>query len=285
MDPGPLDGVYGMDTHDAFCAWKQRNGAPPCDSVSVDDWRAITGEAAPCAQQRIIQLVADFDRRSFGRLHGNINGDWLTWGIIGFTLRRGEIQHIINEVHVKHPHVLRAAFGSLEDEILAMVNASSAEQQAFSHAISLGRQGDRVEHRWSAAFDRLGDCAEVQQVQLERIGKFWAIALRDARRFALNTELGLALCFEIALQNGGIDTRLEEPAILRRLEKQPPKQEADKRGTIASVVTENSSSHRWSENQGRQATLARGKGSVRGHRYVLSDWGIDDSPFHQSVVD
>jgi hypothetical protein len=71
--------------------------------------------------------------------------------------------------------------------------------------ISIGVHKYRVEQQWKDAFESLEAFPEVQEIQLQRVKKYWDIAARDSDRFKLETELGIALGFNIAGQNGGID--------------------------------------------------------------------------------
>jgi hypothetical protein len=56
------------------------------------------------------------------------------------------------------------------------------------------------------AFERLGLHSVVQDVQIKHTRKYFDIAERDLNRFGVENELGLALCFDIAVQNGGINS-------------------------------------------------------------------------------
>lgn len=275
-DPGKPDGIYGGDTEAAMTHWQGRTDRKKTGTLSFDEWTLLTDQPPPGVRDRSLQLTADFEQHGFGKVAGNFDGAWLTWGIIGFTLKHGEIQKIVNEVQVRHPELLRLAFGPLEPELLAAVGGSSAEQEAFGNRISLGRNRYKVEPEWAEAFETLGSFDEVQAIQLERVGQYWDIAVRDAKRFDLKTELGMALCFDIAVQNGGIDQGTEENSIRRRLAQTPPQNEKAKRLVIADVVAENSTPKYVEDVRGRKRTIAEGTGEVHGGKYALKAWGLED---------
>ena len=277
-DPGSVDGIFGGDTETALKIWQQRRGEEASGAVTFEGWQALTDEAPPNLRDRALQLTADFEQHGFGKVAGNFDGAWLTWGIIGFTLKHGELQRIINEVHLQHPQLLQQAFGPLEAELVAAINASSAEQEAFANRISIGRNRYKVEPEWAEAFAKLGSFNEVQAIQLRGIDRYWGIAIRDAQRFELESELGVALCFDIAVQNGGIDFQTEETSIRRRLAQDPPDSEAGKRVLIADVVAENSKPKYVEDVRSRKRTIATGEGFVHGARYNLSFWGLEDVP-------
>jgi hypothetical protein len=170
------------------------------------------------------------------------------------------------------------AFGLLEPELLRVLGESRDAQLDWADGISIGSSKYRVERAWEEAFGKLGAFPEVQELQLERAGRYWKIACRDARRFGLTTELGIGLCFDIAVQNGGIDADAEERRIRRWLAEHPGASELDRRVRIADVVAENSRTRYVEDVRSRKRALATGEGLVHGARYATSDWGLGDQP-------
>ena len=278
FDPRTIDGIFGGDTEGALKEWQTQRGEQSTGAVTFDAWTALTGEAPPIIRERALQLTSDFEQHGFGKVAGNFDGAWLTWGIIGFTLKHGEIQQILSEVHLQHPDLLHDAFGPLEAELLVAINGSSAEQEAFANRISIGRHRFKVEPKWAGAFAALGEFPEVQAMQLRGVDRYWRIAERDMERFSLETELGAALCFDIAVQNGGIDFQTEDNSIRRRLAQNPPANEQEKRTIIADVVAENSKPQWVEDVRSRKRTIAQGGGNVHGGVYQLDEWGLLDKP-------
>jgi hypothetical protein len=91
--------------------------------------------------------------------------------------------------------------------------------------------------------------------------------------------MGIALCFDIAVQNGGIDSDTEERRITRWLEDNPGASERDRRVRIADVVAENAKAQYVEDVRARKRTIATGEGEVHGARYATSDWGIAEHPW------
>jgi peptidoglycan hydrolase-like protein with peptidoglycan-binding domain len=275
-NPGRIDGIFGGDTESAIEDWQERMGRPKTGAMSFDDWTALTNQPPPAIRDRCLQLTADFEQHGFNKVAGNFDGAWLTWGIIGFTLKHGEVQRIINEVRMRHPQLLQLAFGDLETELIEMIDADPVVQEAFANRISLGRMRYKVLPEWADAFEKLGSFEEVQAIQLRGVDRYWNIAERDAKRFGLTTELGMALCFDIAVQNGGIDHGTEENSIHRRLAQESPADEEGKRLVIADVVAENSKSRYIEDVRSRKRTIASGVGQVHGAHYTLQNWALED---------
>jgi hypothetical protein len=152
-----------------------------------------------------------------------------------------------------------------------MIDSGPVVQEAFANRLSLGRTRYKVLPEWADAFEKLGSFEEVQAIQLRGVDRYWNIAERDAERFGLTTELGMALCFDIAVQNGGIDRGTEENSIRRRLAQEPPADEKGKRLVIADVVAENSKPAYVEDVRSRKRTIASGGGQVHGAHYTLQD--------------
>ena len=276
FDPRSLDGIFGGDTQVAIGNWQRDTGAAETGEVTFGEWEALADRPAPTLFDRALQLTADFEQHGFGKIAGNFDDAWLTWGIIGFTLKHGELQRMLTEVQFKHPGLLQQAFGAGAAELMEMINSGTAAQEAFANRISIGRNRVKVEPEWAQSFETLGTFPEVQQIQLRGVDKYWKIAQRDAARFALMSELGIALCFDIAVQNGGIDFATEENSIRRRAEQSSITDEPALRLLIADVVAENSKQQYVEDVRNRKRTIATGQGVVHAASYSLEDWGLAD---------
>ena len=285
FNPHAIDGIFGGDTEAALKDWQNRRGEQPTGMVTFEGWTALTGGSVPTVHDRALQLTSDFEQHGFGKVAGNFDGAWLTWGIIGFTLKHGEIQRILSEAHLRHPDLLHDAFGQLETELLTAINGSSAEQETFANRISIGRHRFKVEPEWAQAFAKLGEFSEIQAIQMRGVERYWRVAERDMERFGLETELGAALCFDIAVQNGGIDFQVEDNSIRRRLAQDPPGNEQEKRRLIADVVAENSKPQWVEDVRSRKRAIAEGRGTVHGGSYQLDEWGLIDALIQHDPAD
>ena len=277
-DPDEIDGIYGGDTETALKDFQRKQGLEANGKLTDETWSNLMREALPAILDRCLQLTGDFEGHGFRKVAGNFDGAGLTWGIIGFTLQHGELQQILTEVQQHHPALLDQAFGDLKDDLLRVLGQSRNAQLDWANSISIGSNKYRVERPWEKAFDTLGTFPEVQAIQLRRVNKYWEIALRDADRFELKTERGIALCFDIAVQNGGVDED-EERRIKRGLANHPGATERDKRTLIADVVAENSRPQYVEDVRRRKRTIATGDGMVHGARYATQDWGIAEDPW------
>lgn len=280
-DPGELDGIFGGDTELALRQFQQQHDLddPAAGLVTDEIWQLLMREEVPTLFDRCLQITADFEGQGFDRPAGNFDGAGLTWGIIGFTLANGEVQEILRAIARTDPLALPRAFGPLHHELLSAMSLSLEEQVAWADGISVGTRKGRLRPEWDAAFKSLGQLPGVRRIQLERARqKYWARATRDARRFGLESEMGWALCFDIAVQNGGIDVDVEGPRIQQWIGRNPAAPESERRIAIADVVARNSRPQYAGDVRARKLILATGEGEVHAARYVSADWGLDEVP-------
>ena len=271
------DGVFGGNTEHAVQSFQQQNQLPPTGKIDDETWQKLMSSPAPDLKQRCLQITAEFEGTGFTKAVGNFDGAGITWGIIGFTLSNGELGAVLKEIRSAHPAVFSAAFGELEAKIVEVINSSHSAQIHFANSISLGSSKMRIQDVWAKAFEKLGSDLSVQQIQLQRTEKFFEIANRDRERFDVQNELGLALCFDIAVQNGGIDAT-ERTRIRNKINQNHPATQQDLRIIIANVVAENSNPQFIEDVRRRKLTLATAQGTVHGSRFAVKTWGLDDLP-------
>jgi hypothetical protein len=222
-------------------------------------------------------VTAAFEGHGFGLVEGNWDGAFMTWGVIGFTLKHGEVSQIVLEANRRRPDLVRQAFGAKSDELLAVMRAPKERQLQFADSISLPPKKVRVREPWRSSFRRLGELPEVQAIQLERVGQRFDRAKQLARELKLETELGLALCFDIAVQNGSVKQAAREQ-IERDVAAHPIHKERELRVIIANAVADSSAPAFREDVRARKLTLAAGAGRVHGETYVLRNWGLDATP-------
>jgi len=264
---GIIDGVYGGGTERGVSECQRRIRLPATGSVDDTTWRALMSEAIPTVFERALQLTAAFEGHGFGAVEGNWDGAWLTWGIVGFTLRDGEIAKILLGVEKTDPNLLGDAFGKQTARLLEVLRAGPATQETWANSIS---EGTSVKDPWRSGFERLGNQMVVQTRQLERArSAYFVPALRTAAAFHLTSERGLALAFDIHVQNGGIDSAARA-AILA----QPTDDEPARRVIIASAVADAAKPQFRDDVRARKLTIATGEGAVHGETFKIACWGL-----------
>jgi len=268
--PGSLDGVYGQDTAAAVRGYQTKASLPATGAVADDQWTPITGMSAPDVEQRSLQLTSTFEGHGYGLAQGNWDGAWLTWGIVGFTLKHGEIQTIIADVDRQASATIDAAFGADAAEIRRIVRAPAAEQEAWANQITVG---SRLAEPWRTHFAQLGAQPEVQAAQRARAHQdYFVPALETAAALGLASELGIALAFDVHVQNGGVSAAVRED-LARTMAGAP---EPAVREALANAVADHAKAQFREDVRSRKLAIARGEGVVHGRRVVLASWGLAD---------
>jgi len=237
----------------------------------VDDatWQLLLQEPVPAVSERSLQLTAAFEGHGFELAVGNFDGALLTWGIIGFTLSAGEVQSIVLAINDAHPELVKGSFGDKTNELLQLMNADGDFQEKWADEHTLGN-GSLAEP-WKSMFAAFGSLPEVQAEQLKHVREdYLNPAIITATKLGLSSELGLALCFDIHVQNGGI-----KAAVLKSLLRQRPGMaEPDLRTLVANAVADSARAAFKEDVRRRKLTIATGAGTVHGHAYKLESWGL-----------
>ena len=277
-EPGPADGDFGPKTQAAVERFQADLGLTRNGEVDIPTWRALIGEDPPPARDLCLQLTAAFEGHGFSLARGNFDGAGLTWGIIGFTLKHGDIGKIVRAVDAAHPGLLEEAFGSRAAELRDVIRRPRSERVAWADSISTGARKTGLRRPWREGFRRFGEMPEVQAEQLRLADeRYFQPAVHTARAQMLASELGLALCFDIHVQNGGIK-RAARRRIDELLATHPVRSERDRRVLIANAVAD-ASSPRWREDvRSRKQTIATGAGTVHARMYLLRNWGLGECP-------
>jgi hypothetical protein len=270
-----VDGDFGGHTEQAIARLQAARLLPQTGSVDQPCWQQLTADPLPSLFERCLSVTADFEGHGFTLLQGNFDGAGLTWGIIGFTLSNGEIQRLLANVEAQVPGTRTRLMGPVAREWEAITAESVDDQVAWADAISSGPGHASVPAAWKAAFERLGQDSVVKRAQLQAAHEeYFVPAQRTARRVGLETELGLALCFDMHVQNGRSRSRA-----VAEIEAQPMHAtELAQRKALAHAVA-NHSTRAWREDvRMRKLAVATGEGRVHGRTYRLANWGLTEAP-------
>jgi hypothetical protein len=264
------DGIYGGDTVSAVTGFQNAQGIAASGTVDDGTWTALMAAPIPPVANRALQLTARIEGHGFTLAVGNFDGAMLTWGIIGFTMSAGGIQKIVLGVNASNPDSVTSAFGDNAAQLVSIMQDTHANQLAFANSVTLPN-GDLAQP-WRNQFAAFGSDPVVQDMQRELVDRgYMQPAIRTAKNFGLQSELGLALCFDIHVQNGGINSAA---ASLINAQSTAGMAEPDLLILIAKSVAA-AANPKWSADVlSRKATIAAGSGVVHGKQYVLDNWGL-----------
>lgn len=269
-----VDGDFGRNTASALRSLQQARSLSPSGAVDEATWGQLTPDPLPSLFERCLGLSAAFEGHGFGLVQGNFDGAGLTWGVIGFTLSHRQIQAITSEAEAAEPGLLSRCFEALAPEWRRICAKPLAQQLVWANSISSGPGKAGVRADWLRAFARLGNEPIVKRIQMQRAyDKYFVPAAASARRLGLKSEIGLALAFDVHVQNGGFKPDAFELAA--RLPASTP--ESRRRLALANAVAD-SASRRWQADvRERKTSVARGAGLVHGANYTLAAWGLDET--------
>ena len=273
MSAADVDGWYGRGTAGAVSAHQRAHAFEATGTVDTDTWTSLlAGSATPSLLQRCLDLTGAFEGHDYTLAVGNFDGAWLTWGIVGFTLKHGALAKILLEAERTCPDALRLAFAEHAEEILAVMRAKPKQQQTWADSVTVG--GGLLSEPWRTAFRTLGKAVEVQKIQQEvAASDYFQPAVDTARSLGLKAELGVALCFDIHVHNGGINKRAQS-----LLGDTKPAEESSLRRAIAEAVAKSARAEYRDDVLARKLTIATGSGRVHGAEYQLVNWGLAELP-------
>ena len=272
-----VDGIYGGQTTRALTAFQSEHQLPVTGSVSDVTWRGLMNSPEPPIFERCLGVVASFEGTGFTHVVGNFDGAGITWGIIGFTLKGGELGRVLSKINTLFPDLMARAFGQDAAVILHITGSdtSDSEKIAWADSVSRGSQKYNVADPWKTYFHSLGSYPEVQRIQIERAREvYWKIATRDCSDLGMGEELDYLLFYDIAVQNGGMRSKRRLQNARDAFQQQNPATAAARRAIVADVVTESITSRYKEDVRLRKTTIAKGTGTVHGGKYSLPAWGF-----------
>jgi len=154
------------------------------------------------AIKKAVTLTHAFEGSSFSTVIGNFDGAGISVGILGWNIGQGSLQPLLLKMNKTYPAVMKRAFGDKYGEITSVLTKSNIDQLAW--AISINDSNNNIIPTWNSKFKALGNTTEFQNIQLQEESNIINSARKIFNDFGLSTERGLALAFDIAVQNGSV---------------------------------------------------------------------------------
>lgn len=273
-----VDGDYGGGTESAVRSLQLDMRRASTGKTDPNIWQTATGLPWPSLFQRCLQLTSRFEGHGYTLIVGNFDGAGLTWGIVGFTLRHGEIQVLINEVDARAPELLAEAFGQepAAELVTRIRTHKPAALMRWADSISVGARGQLVSEPWRSGFAKLGGQPLVQELQRRRAReKYFDPALATAARLSLTAERGIALCFDTHVQNGGVKSADEAAYVKVTSGSRRSHSQSARRELLARLVADSARQKYRDDVFTRKNAIATGKGIVHGQLFDLDSWGLE----------
>jgi hypothetical protein len=287
---GPSDGRFGGGTESALIAFQNTAGLVADGVAGPATWRALfkrneVPEPEIVKEElayRCLALTASFETGApppdcFSSVVGDFDGQGLSFGALQFSLGPGRLGELVAQLDARHPGVIDEVFHRHAAELRTMLESDRDERLAWARTIQ-----DHTRHRlnepWRGLFKGLGRRTECQEVQVELAHANYESALGLCREYGLWSERGVALMFDVIVQNGSISrlVRAQIMADFTALGERP--RDALEVQKMLSVARRRAAVVRpeYVESvRARKSTIALGKGRVHGHTYDLAaDYGI-----------
>jgi peptidoglycan hydrolase-like protein with peptidoglycan-binding domain len=281
---GTADGAYSKTTEAAVKAVQQNKGRVADGKCRDVDWEDITGLPAPSLFDRCLLLTAAYEGTGFEKAVGNFDGAFLTWGIIGYTLKH-DLPDFLGLIDREYPGTLARAFGTMEAELRQIIVAPESQRRQWADDRSTGANRYGLRADWRDAFARLGSYPEVQSLQVKDArNRYWAICVRDSIRWTAADALDVALFFDTAVQNGGASRASIANPLDALARSEPDLSGAARRRRWAQIISNGSGSGARADVLARRMTMANGNGKVHGDVYNLANWGLAAWPVNLALL-
>jgi hypothetical protein len=280
---GPVDGSFGGGTEGAIKTFQRTCGIPQDGCVGDVTWGKLFADTKPPVSDmmekdialRCLSLTASFETGSmppdcFCGVAGDFDGQGISFGALQWNLGQGSLQPLLSEMFEQHPAVCRDIFHEHVEVVTALGDSTREEQIAFARSIQ-NRANYRVNEPWRGMLRQLGRTSEFQQIQAGHAKKIHDKAIAMCREYGLTTERGVALMFDICVQNGSISpvVRAQIQADFASLP-----DPSDQVGRMRIIAIRRSAAARAefvNDVRIRKLTLAEGEGTVHGIHYNLEE--------------
>ena len=216
-------------------------------------------------------LTPSFEGNGYTGMTGNSDGQGWSFGVLSWACGQGTLQPLIQSFHDNGPITfancctapVNGVVTDLGPDLRGWLKLPTTEATAWAAArCEPTGNHDPLPH-WIQVFKNLGEVAEYQVLQREAGASYMAVAHNICRDFGFVTERGLALAFDIAVQDGSV--RPEARATYKAVGS-----EQDRLISLARAVA--AASKYPADVLSRKMTIATGSGVVHDRHYNLIAW-------------
>jgi hypothetical protein len=299
---GPVDGDYGGGTQAAVRAFQKSAGLAADGNVSDQTWNLLVGDQAPATSPisaedlpfRCLALTGAFETGTgspgcFCGLSGDFDDQGISFGVLQWNLGQGSLQPLLRDMISEHADLTRDLFAEHFDalnEVMKLSNDGAGRTEALEFSRSIQHPvTHQVYEPWRGYAKSLGRTREFQAIQVKYAHEAYKKALALCDEYAVWSERGAALMFDIVTQNGGIKS-VTRAQILGDISTLPAGLDKHEREVRALKVVANrraeAANPQWIDDvRRRKLCIANGEGVVHGIRFDLeAQFGISLVPRH-----
>ena len=282
---GAIDGGFGGGVESAVKLFQAQNQFAPDGLVGTQTWNALfPGDAAPASpflndslSKRCLSLTGAFETSTgipecFCGITGNFDGQGISFGVLQWNIGQGTLQPMLSDMLAQNPAIMQNLFHDNLTAITDMLNSPRNEQIEWATTIQDPNR-HTVFEPWNGLFKALGRTPEYQAVQVAHAERIHENAMDMCVKYGLTTERGLALLFDICVQNGTIsaatDAKIQADFAAMTPGGDPLATEVARLQSIANRRAEAANPKFVEDVRRRKLTIANGQGTVHGIFYNL----------------
>lgn len=253
-------------------------------------------------EKRILGLTASFETgvsfpECFGVVTGNFDGQGISFGALQWNIGQNTLQDLFETMLREHPKVTEEVFSREQlAQFKAMLQGNLNDQINWAKSIQISERKSNnslkwiIKPEWKSALQRLGLTEEMISIEVAAASLRFSKAQSNCNIYNLRSERGLALLFDINVQNGNVDVKGAGAKIMEDFQNisvglSDDEQEVERMRIIARRRAEVANPQWVQDVLRRKMTIAEGEGVVHGKKYVLAkDFDITLRPWDKSLA-
>lgn len=279
---------------------RQQNAAPVI--IKPEIIGEVNKKSILSLEQRIMGLTASFETgigfpECLGVVTGNFDGQGISFGALQWNIGQGTLQELFQAMLLEHPKVAEDIFTKDQlSQFKTMLQGTLTDQLKWAKSIQITERRPNNSLRWviipewKSAFHRLGLTEEMMNIEVNAASVRFEKAKSNCSVYDLHSERGLALMFDINVQNGHVDIKGAGAKIMNDYQGisnlMNDEKEVEKMRIIARRRAEVSNPKWVHDVLSRKMTIAEGEGVVHGKKYLLTkEYSITLNPWNPDKMD
>jgi len=283
---GPLDGDFGGGTEGAVKLFQEREGLEVDGVVGSLTWGKLVGGEVPRPSidyqpldYRCLSLTGSYETGTgipdcFAGVSGDFDGQGVSFGVLQWNFGQGSLQPLLKRMFTEHVERSRSIFQDRFTLVTSKLHGGKSDLMSFARSIQHPTKHFLYEP-WRGMFKSLGRSDEFQRIEVASANALYRAARQLCVDYSLWSERGVALMFDILVQNGSISS-VVKGNILADFQAISPGLEDEKSEVARLRIIANrradAAKARWREDvRERKLCIANGEGKVHGITFNLAE--------------